>query len=228
MDTKHQQTALSGTKIDIGAALEFAKSDPDWVKKCGLHGLMLLIPIVGGLSVLGWSRKIYETAKTGEQTFPDLDLGSEISHGVAPLVALLNIMAIVLCASVLSGVGTAISSMVGGDAGGVIGIVVMLLISAMMMLIAIMSLVMLPEIQRRGYNGEMGPLFSPRASLRAIKANPKAYAMTILGLFVAGFISSIGGIACWVGALFTVPFGNAMGAHILAQWDSMVQLSEEG
>jgi len=228
MDITHQNTALSGPDIDIGAALEFAKADPDWIKKCGLHGLVLLIPIAGALSVLGWSRKVYEGAKAGDRTLPDLDIGSEVSHGIAPLVALFNIMAILLPVSIFFAIGTGIGSAVGGEMGGIISIVMLLLLFGMQLVVTLMMVVITPELQRRGYNGEMGPLFSPGASFRAIKANPKAYAMTALGLFVAQLISSIGMFACYIGMFITMPFGSAMAAHILAQWDGIVQLNEAG
>ena len=86
--------------------------------------------------------------------------------------------------------------------------------------------ILIPEIQRRGYNGEMGPLFSPGASIRAVKSNPKAYFMTLIGLFVANFLGSLGAFACYIGMFLTLPFGHAMAAHILAQWDAIVQRSE--
>ena len=181
MDLTQQQTALSGTDIDIGAALEFAKSDPDWMKKCGIHGVVMLIPIAGALALFGWGRKVYENAKVGERILPDLDIGGEVSYGIPPLVAMVVIMGLQI---------------------------------------------LIPEIQRRGYNGEMGPLFSPGASIRAVKSNPKAYFMTLIGLFVANFLGSLGAFACYIGMFLTLPFGHAMAAHILAQWDAIVQRSE--
>ncbi|MDG1484212.1 MAG: DUF4013 domain-containing protein [Myxococcota bacterium] len=228
MDITHQNNSLSGPNIDIGAALEFAKADPDWVKKCGLHGLVLFIPIAGTLSMLGWSRKVYEGAKTGDRTLPELDIGSEVSHGIAPLVAVLNLIAVLFPVIIFFVIGTAIGSAVGGEMGGIISIIIMLLLFGMQIVVSLMMIAIMPELQRRGYNGEMGPLFSPGTSFRAIKANPKAYAMTVLGLFVAQLISSIGAFACYIGVFITMPFGNAMAAHILAQWDSMVQLNEAG
>lgn len=237
MDLTHQQTALSGTNIDIGAALEFAKSDPDWVKKCGIHGLVILIPIAGALALMGWSRKVYENAKTDERTLPDLDIGSEISYGIPPLVAMLNIMAVMFpLLIVVWGVlfalgigGGAVGGALGEEAAGVVGIlmtVVMLGVQLLFMVLMLGMQLLIPEIQRRGFNGEMGPLFSPGSSLRAVKANPKAYLMAIVGLFVANFIGSIGAMACYVGMFITLPFGSAMAAHILAQWDAIVQRSE--
>ena len=233
MDLTHQQTALSGTSIDIGAALEFAKSDPDWMKKCGMHGLVMLIPIAGFLALFGWGRKIFENAKNDERILPELDIGGEISYGIPPLVAMLNPAAIILpLMIVIMGIGMAggmISGVVGGDAGGIIGIVMMVItfgLYGVFMLLAFGLQLLTPEIQRRGYNGEMGPLFSPGSSLRAIKANPKAFVMTFIGLFVANFIGGLGVIACYVGMFLTVPFGHAMAAHILAQWDAIVQRSE--
>jgi hypothetical protein len=237
MDLTHQETALSGTSIDIGAALEFAKSDPDWIKKCGIHGLVILIPIAGALALMGWSRKVYERAKADDRTLPDLDLGSEISYGIPPLVAMLNILAITFpLMLVMGGVGFvltlgagAVGGALGEDAAGLVGILMSVVMLGMYLLFFVVVLgmqLLIPEIQRRGMNGEMGPLFSPGSSIRAVKANPKAYLMAILGLFVANFIGSLGAMACYVGMFITLPFGSAMASHILAQWDAIVQRSQ--
>jgi hypothetical protein len=233
MDLTRQQTALTGTEIDIGAALAFAKSDPDWIKKCGLHGLVMLIPVAGFLALFGWSRKIYERAHAGEHTLPELDLGTEVSHGIPPLVAMLNTLVITLPMVILMWTmlavvglgGSAIGALGEGAAGiaSVLMVVVMLGMQLLFMVVFIAVQALLPEIQRRGYNGEMGPLFSPKASIAAIKGNPKAYLMTFIGLFVANFIGGIGAFACYVGMFVTMPFGHAMAAHILAQWDAIVQ-----
>ncbi|MFT5680174.1 MAG: hypothetical protein ACI8RZ_001080 [Myxococcota bacterium] len=237
MDLTHQQTALSGTEIDIGAALEFAKSDPDWLKKCGMHGLVMLIPIAGLLALQGWTRKVYDNAKSGERTLPDLDIGSEVSYGITPLVAMLNVVAITLPLMiviwiVLAGLGFgvgAVGGAMGEEAAGIMGILMMvvsLVVWLVFMVVMLGVQLLVPEIQRRGYNGEMGPLFSPGASIRAVKANPKAYLMTFVGLFVANLIASLGAMACYVGMFITMPFGSAMAAHLLAQWDAIVQRSE--
>lgn len=237
MDLTRQQTALSGTSIDIGAALEFAKSDPDWIKKCAIHGAVLLIPIAGALALFGWGRKVYENARSDERTLPDLDLGGEISYGIPPLVAMLNTVAITLPLMLVFGIimavvgaGTgAVGGAVGGDAAGVVGLLgagVSIIMWFVMMVTMLGIQVLIPEIQRRGFNGEMGPLFSPRASINAVKANPKAYLMTFIGLFVANFLGSLGAFACYIGMFVTLPFGHAMAAHILAQWDAIVQRSE--
>lgn len=237
MDLTHQQTAISGTDIDIGAALEFAKSDPDWLKKCAMHGLVLLIPIAGFLALFGWSRKIYERAQAGERSLPDLDIGTEISHGIPPLVAMLNTLLIMLPMMFLMWTTIAVVGIGGGSLGslgdeaagiaGVLMVVVMLGVQLMFMFGIIVVQAFIPEIQRRGYNGELGPLLSPGASIAAIKGNPKAYLMTFIGLFVANFIGGIGVVACYFGALVTAPFGHAMSAHILAQWDAVVRRQAE-
>ena len=232
MDLTHQQTALSGTDIDIGAALEFAKSDPDWIKKCGMHGLVMLIPIAGFMALFGWSRKIYERVRVGERSLPELDLGTEVSHGIAPMVAILNTVVIMLPLLILMwgslmlvGFGGGALGSAGDAAAGIAGILTLVLMFGIQLIFMISVFAIqtiIPELQRRGYNGEMGPLFSPGASIAAIKGNPKAYLMTFIGLFVANFIGSVGMFACYVGGLITLPFGHAMAAHILAQWDAVV------
>ena len=237
MDLTHQQTALSGTDIDIGAALEFAKSDPDWVKKCGMHGLVMLIPVAGFLSLFGWSRKVYERARADERSLPELDIGTEVSHGIAPIVAMLNLALVTFPliflmwgALMVVSVGGGLVGSAGDTAAGIASIVMLVLMLGLQVFFMVCMFavgLLTPELQRRGYNGEMGPLFSPAASIAAIKGNPKAYLMTYIGLFVASFIGSVGMFACYVGALITLPFGYAMSAHILAQWDAIVQRQAE-
>jgi len=202
-----------------------------------MHGLVLLIPIAGFLALFGWSRKIYERAQAGERSLPDLDIGTEVSHGIPPLVAMLNTLIITLPMVFLMwamiavvGIGGGAIGSLGDEAAGIAGIlmiVVMLGVQLMFMVGIFVVQAFIPEIQRRGYNGEMGPLFSPKASIVAIKGNPKAYLMTFLGLFVANFIGSIGAFACYVGMFVTLPFGHAMSAHILAQWDAIVRRQAE-
>ncbi len=44
--------------MDFGKAFTYAFEDQDWLKKLGIGGLLLLIPIFGILAVMGWTVEI--------------------------------------------------------------------------------------------------------------------------------------------------------------------------
>lgn len=222
-------------KVDLGAAFEYARIDPNWLNKYVVHGVISMIPIIGTLVLFGWGRRIFQRVRAGASVdgLPDMDFGGEMGDGVAPLVALLNIFAVIfplmlfayfiMFGGAIAAAG--ITEAAGEDAGGVVVIIlslVMMLFYLAFFVLMFAVQVMMPEILRRGYTGEMTPLLSPGKSFRAIRSNPGAYLMTFLGLFVANFLGSLGVYLCFVGVFVTAPFGHAMAAHILAQWDDIV------
>jgi hypothetical protein len=40
--------------MEFGKAFSFPFEDQDWVKKLGIAGLLMIIPIIGWLAVAGW------------------------------------------------------------------------------------------------------------------------------------------------------------------------------
>ena len=239
--TTTRPNALTTQQIDIGAAFEFARSDPNWMTKYAIHGLVIFIPVVGALAYMGWGRRVYHQVRRGDMGagLPDLDLGGEISDGIAPFVANLNLMLVMMPLMFLGWIGMFGVSIVGsivasalGDAGGALVGVMMgllaLLFYAVMFVFIMGANVIMPEIQRRGYNGELGPLFSIGRSFRAIRSNPGQFLMTFLGIFLSGMIGGLGSMLCGVGVVLTLPLGHAMGAHILAQWDSLAERALAG
>ncbi|MFT4979409.1 MAG: hypothetical protein ACI8S6_005319 [Myxococcota bacterium] len=233
MDITHQSdSALMVREIDLAAAFEFARSDSDWVMKYVTHGAITLVPVAGALVYFGWGRRIYQRVREGRghEGLPALDFGGELSDGIAPFVALLNIFAIVMPLMMVGwgalfalGIGASILGDSGGGAVlGLVGMLGMLAFYAMMFVVMIGVQVISPELTRRGYNGEMTPLLSFGRSIRAIRAQPKMYMMTFIGILLGNMIGSLGGLLCGVGVIFTAPFGHAMAAHVLAQWDSVV------
>jgi len=215
---------------DLGAAIKMPFDDPQWISKGLIMGLIyMFLPILGWLVVFGWCREIYERTRRGEGGLPDLDFGRHLSGGIAPLVAVMNIMVPVFgmvfafgavamaMAFVLEGGGESMQALAPLLSLGMIGfqMIFMLMIFGFQLL--------MPELMRRGFNGELGPLFSPGASLVAIKSQPMNYFITFLGMMVANIIGSLGMFACYIGLFVTMPLGLAMTAHLLAQWDRLVR-----
>ncbi|MCB9777227.1 MAG: DUF4013 domain-containing protein [Alphaproteobacteria bacterium] len=220
--------------VELGPALSGLTSDPQWLKKYGMAGLMLFIPLVGPLILLGWVRRVYEAAREDDiDTLPDVDFGADLSHGVPPFAAMLNLMlpAMVMAmgvwfvATFVMIAASAASSSSSGDPNGALGLVMglfMLGFYALLFAGILLMNVAVPEFQRRGFNGETLPLFSLGQSFRAVRAAPGAYLMVLVGLFVANAISSVGVFACYVGMVITVPMAMVVIARLLAQWDRVV------
>lgn len=227
--------ALATQQIDIGAAFEFARRDPDWLTKYALHGLVLFIPVVGSLAYFGWGRRVYQQIQQGqEDALPELDLGGEIADGIPPFVTALNMVAVILPlvflmqglaigGMVLGGVASAAFGDIGELLMGLVMLVLTLVFYALFFVTIIAANLIMPELQRRGYNGEMGPLFSIGRSLRIIRAHPSQYLMTFVGVLVANLVGSVGMVLCGVGAILTLSMGHAMAAHVLAQWNAIAE-----
>ncbi len=225
-------------QVEFGSALSGITSDPQWLKKYGLAGVFMLIPVVGPIAVMGWQRRVFEAARQGDtETLPDIDLGNDIGYGVPVFVAMLNLaVPMMVVAAVLVAVGILAALLGGGiesatdnsGVGGALSALVMLGGYAVMLVVIFAISLFVPEIQRRGFNGEMTPLLSPGQSIAAIKNNLGAYGMVLVGMLIANFISSIGAFACYVGIFFTMPIAMAILARLIAQWDAVVEEQQLG
>src|SRR6266480_1802128 len=54
----------------IGDAFVWPFRDPEWVSKILIMGLILLIPVVGGINGLGWMLAALDRLRAGEQRLP--------------------------------------------------------------------------------------------------------------------------------------------------------------
>ncbi len=227
-------TAATHGGIDIGAAFAATRADPDWLKKSLIMGAVaVFLPVIGILVALGWTRQIFERVQQGDSSLPDLDFGAQLKLGIAPLLSVLN-AAIVMIPLVLLMQGAALVIFVGGGAltgidetlgmiAMVVGGLVVMALWLVAMVVGLMINLITPELMRRGHHGENFPLFSPRASIAAVRGNVKTYVMTVVGLFVANLLSGAGVLACYLGMFLTIPMAMVMSANLLAQWDMVVK-----
>jgi hypothetical protein len=214
---------------DIGVALKVPFEDPQWFKKGLLVGLVSLIPLVGQLAMFGWAREVYDRGRLGQPGLPDLDLGRHMGYGAAPMLAMLNLaLPMLAMVMVMMGVGlgsVALSEALGisNDAQSALTGLVFLVGQGMFMLSLFGLQVLVPELLRRGYNGEAAPLLRPGPTVAAVTARPGDYILVLLGLLVANVIGSLGAFACYLGIFVTMPLGLASSANLLAQWDRQIR-----
>ncbi len=216
---------------DISRAIRAPFQDPGWLNKSLLLGLFLLIPFIGIPVLMGWARELYDRRLRGEEGLPDLHFGRQLSYGITPVLAGLNLVLVLFAALLALGaasaaVGAVVQSLPSGalsQAGHAL-FTIAVFGSQLLTLATVLGLqLVLPELLRRGFRGEAGPLFSPAASIAAIRARPAAYITTFIGIMVANFIGASGMFACYVGAVVTMPLGYAITADLLAQWDRLVR-----
>ena len=219
-------------RLDLGAAFEFVRNDPQWLKKVFLHGVMNMIPVLGVLCTWGWTRRAYQLARQGQhESLPEIDWGQELSDGIAPFVASLNpslvLMPLMMLWLIVS-VATVAALEAGGPVLADLTPVAMVALQGLMVVGFGFIHAMLPEMLRHGYNGELLPLRHLGRSLRTIWANPGAYALTCVGVLLSNVIGSLGFLLFGFGVFLTLPLGQLMSAHIIAQWDSIVEQHERG
>src|SRR5256885_16747502 len=84
-------------QLDLGLCITAPTKDPEWLKKCVLMGLMMLIPIAGALNLSGWMRTYAERRMKNEgdrDLLPEANLnyigaGWRLFLAYLPLVGLL-------------------------------------------------------------------------------------------------------------------------------------------
>lgn len=216
---------------DLSRAIKAPFQDPGWLNKSLIMGLILLIPFAGISVIFGWAREIYDRRLRGEEGLPELHFGRQLSYGITPLLATLNIGLVLFAALLaLGAAGAAMGAVVQFLPSGTLsqaaqGLFTIAMFGSQFLAMALLFGLQfaLPELMRRGFRGEAGPLFSPAASIAAIRAQPTGYITTFVGLIVAHLIGASGMFICYVGAVLTMPLGYAITADLLAQWDRLVR-----
>ena len=205
--------------MNLGDAFKRPMSDPEWIKKCGMAGLMVLIPIVGTFAVLGWSIRYYEGLGQGETNLPDPfgDVGGDIVRGFKLAISIMISLLPLLLAFTCAGLMPVIFSAIDNDLAPV-GALLSLLIILPSALIAA-AITPAAEIAHLSTGNvvafsAMGPVLS-----RA-KSSIGNYAMLVVGMVVAGIVGQLGVIACFVGLIVTLPLSFAMRMSLVNAWQS--------
>lgn len=224
--------------VNIGEAFSVFSEEPSWMKKSLIVGLCVLIPIAGPFQLLGYQHRCYDHAKAGHKGMPDSSLGEDIGVGffdwLKTLGNMFPMMIVILtvffgCAfgpALLAGGAVGASGSESEEAGALVGIVALMgvVMGYGFLFVAVTFVSILGiDMNRRIYNGETFPMFSPGGTLGAIKRSPGAFVMAWLGMVLAGLVGALGIILCYFGALLTIPLSFAIRTRVMAQWNAVVQ-----
>jgi hypothetical protein len=207
----------------IADAFVWPSRDPEWLTKLLIMALTLLIPFVGAINGLGWMLATLDRLRAGEERLAPATLGYigrgfrlfvvNLVYGLAiSLVTGLVYVPAVLVASNQSH-GSANPGMVS------FAILLSLLAFSIATLGSLALNFAMPSIVLATDRGGIGGGLNLSAVVRQARANLANTLIAGLMLIAAGFIGSLGLIACGIGVLFTTAYALAMQAWIIRSFE---------
>jgi hypothetical protein len=207
----------------ISEAFVWPVRDPEWLGKILIIGLINLIPIVGVINGIGWMLGSLDRLRAGEEKLAPANLsylGRGVRVVVVELVYALAVVAIAM-AVYLPALAITVQQNHGNANAGLIALAFLLTLVAFG-LIALGSLAltfMLPALILAVDAGGIVAGLHVGDVLKRSRANPMNTLIAGLMLIAASFVSSLGGIACGVGAVFTGAYAFAMQAWIIRSFE---------
>jgi Protein of unknown function (DUF4013) len=197
--------------------------DPEWLMKLVIIALILLIPIVGAINGLGWMLASIDRLRAGETKLAPANLGY-IVRGFPLFVAnLVYELAIVLVAAAIyiPAVLMASNESHGSANPAVIsGAIILSLLAFSIVTLGSLALnFATPSIVLATDTGGISGGLNLAAVLRRVRANLSNTLIAGLMLIAAGFVGSLGIIACAIGVLFTTAYALAIQAWVVRSFE---------
>lgn len=203
--------------MDIGEIIKAPTQDKDWIKKCLLMGVFMLIPVVGMLNLMGYLKACYEAHKASGP-LPEAGL-NYIGDGWWLFVAMLPAMGLMFVLMILVGILGAVGAQIHRSLASIVALGGNLIV----MLIGLAFWVLMPAVfYLHIVKGERWASLKIGQMIGLVKANSNSYLMFWLLILIAGFIGGLGQLACGLGMLFTLPFSYAIQGAALAEFEKKV------
>jgi hypothetical protein len=207
----------------IADAFVWPSRDPEWLTKLLIMALTLLIPVVGAINGLGWMLATLDRLRAGEERLAPATLGYinrgfrlfvvNVVYGlVIALITLVIYVPAVVVASNQSH-GSANPAMVS------LAILLSLLAFSIATLGSLALNFAMPSIVLATDRDGMGAGLNVSAVVRRARANLASTLIAGLMLIAAGFVGSLGLVACGIGVLFTTAYALAMQAWIIRSFE---------
>jgi hypothetical protein len=207
----------------ITDAFAWPAKDPDWLAKLLVIGLILLIPIVGSINGLGWMLASLDRLRAGEEKLAPANL-RYIGRGFPLFVV--DLVYIVLIGAIAAAVYVPALILASNQSSGAanpalisLAIVLSLLAFSVATLGSLALNFVMPSIVLATDRGGMGSGLRVGTVLRHARANIANTLIAGLMLIAAGFIGSLGLVACGIGVLFTTAYALAMQAWVVRSFE---------
>jgi Protein of unknown function (DUF4013) len=206
--------------MDFGKAFTYAFDDADWVKKLGIAGLLMIIPIIGWLAVAGWGVEVARRViQHDPKPLPDWgNFGDYLMKGVMVwVIGFVYALPLLLVNGCSQGLILALQN--NNDNTLATGIAALsICISCVTFIYSILMWFVIPAaFGKYAATGQLGSAFRLGEVFGMVRAAPSAYLIALLGSIVAGFIGALGLIVCLIGALFTYAYSMIVQAHLWGQ-----------
>lgn len=207
----------------VGDAFVWPFRDPDWLGKVAVMGLILLIPIVGGIDGLGWMLATLDELRAGRERLPPANF-HHLGRGfrlfvvflayylvVALAGAVLYLPAILLLAR--QGSGSPNPALVA------LGVSLLLLTVSVVTLGALALTFAMPAVVLAVDEG--GILAGLHVGAIVSRARMSLINTLIAGLMLiaAGLVGQLGAAVCVIGVVFTSAYALAMQAWIIRSFE---------
>ena len=197
--------------------------DPAWLTKLLIIALTLLIPIVGAINAIGWMLASIDLLRAGDERLAPAHLGY-LGRGIRLFaVNLVYSLAIALVVGVIYGPAVVIASKEshGAASAGLISaaIALSLLAFSIATLGSLALNFLTPSIVLATDRGGIAAGLAAGSVLRQARANLANTLIAGLMLIAAGFIGSLGLIACGIGVMFTTAYALAMQAWVVRSFE---------
>ncbi len=207
----------------ITEAFTWPLRDPDWLPKLLVIALTLLIPIVGSINGIGWMLASLDRLRAGEERLAPASL-SYLGRGIRLFaVELIYGVGIVIVALVIYGPALALAIHAGrGSANGVLISLAVLLYLLAFSVTTVLSLALnfaMPAIVLATDSGGISRGIQVGSVVRRCRMNLTYTLIAGLMLIAAGFVGSLGIVACGIGVLFTSAYALAMQAWIIRSFE---------
>jgi hypothetical protein len=206
--------------MDFGKAFTYVFDDQDWIKKVGIGALLMLIPLLGQIMVGGYALEATKRViRREERPLPDwTDFGSYIVMGLQVMVIgfvyALPIILISACSQ-----GLVFAGQEGGDDTLMsVAAIVSVCFGCLSLLYGVLIGLMVPAAMGNfAASEQFGAAFRFGEVFGLVKAAPGAYVLVLLGSFLAGLVSMLGLILCFIGVVLTVAYAMLISAHLQGQ-----------
>lgn len=207
----------------VGDAFVWTFRDPDWLAKVAIMGLILLIPIVGGINGLGWMLAAVDRLRAGEERLPPANLdyiGRGFQLFVVYLVYYLA-LAVIALALYLPAI-IVLSAQGHGQANAAFVLVGLVLLAGALAVVTLGGLALtfaMPAIVLAVDRGGISAGLHVGVIVERARGSLINTLIAGLMLIAAGLLGQLGSVACFVGVVFTSAYALMVQAWVIRSYE---------
>ena len=196
-----------------------------WIKKVGIAALVILIPIVGGIILMGWALELMRRVIADDPTpLPDWSnfggfLGKGFKAFVVTLAYALPVILVVICGQAITFGSAAALGDSNPEAASTVALVASLCMGCFALIFGILAgLLIPPALGNLAATDEMGAAFRFGEVFGLLRSAIGPYLITIIIIAVVSpLLASLGSLVCGIGALAAVAYTQVITSHLYGQ-----------